>query len=447
MNKGQKIAVVGLARSGLAAIDLLKRQGHRVRATDSGDGWKLRGRAWWLRLRGVPVEIGLHTQAFLDGHDLVITSPGVPEDSPALIFAETAGIPVIGEIELAYRVCSAPIAAITGSNGKTTVTHWTGALLRASGRRVHVCGNNGFPFARHAAGARSAEAVVLEVSSFQLQRTERFRPKVACILNLSPNHLDRHKDMGSYAQAKWKIFQNQGPDDTLILNRDDEGLRSAAGRARSRVWWTSLKEPVEGAYRLKDELILEAGGGRWPLGRVKELPFFGEHQVQNALFAALTAFAMGADPLRIRGAMGRLKSLPHRLEVVRFHRGVLYVNDSKSTTVDSARAAVRAFKGRILLLAGGRDKGAPFETMRECFSERLRGLILYGEAASRIQTALTGCCSTARVETLEEAVEIAARLAEPGDTVLLSPMCASYDQFSDFEARGRAFRGFVRDLA
>lgn len=422
--KNKTVTVVGLGKSGFAAAKFLLERGARVRVTEGGEKQYALERAEYLRGLGASVETGGHTDASVDGSAWVVVSPGVPCTAAPVRRAVKKRIPVISEIELAWHFCPGKIVAVTGSNGKTTTCHLLYRMVRESGRPAVLCGNVGFSFLDALAEIRKNTVVVLELSSFQLEESPSFRPKIAVALNVSPNHLDRHGTMGAYVRAKENIFRNQRGSDLFLYNGRDPVVGKMARKARGR----------------KADFL----AGR-PIFDPENMMLRGAHNFQNAMAAAAAAKACGISSAAIRRAAEKFSTLEHRIEPLGQINGVRFVNDSKSTTVASTRAAILAVEGPIVLIAGGRPKGASFAEIEPLLIERVKQAVLYGEARAKIAESWLRYPNISSEFEFDRAVERAFDQAKPGDTILLSPMCTSFDQFSSFEARGEAFkRAFVR---
>jgi UDP-N-acetylmuramoylalanine--D-glutamate ligase len=436
--------VVGLARSGSAIAALLAERGEIVLGVDSDAP----GEAAGLEDAGVEVSLGVDGTRQLDRARTVIKSPGVPQDAPAIRAARERGLEVTGELELAWRLIPNAFCAVTGTNGKTTTTELIGHLYRTAGMPVAVAGNVGTPLASLAGAIDPGATVVCECSSFQLEDTDYFGPECAVFINLAPDHLDRHGTLEGYLAAKLRIFANQGNDDAAVYNGDTPELRDRdLGGCARRVRFC----PMEGEAADPDcELSLRDGvlfAADDPLIRTDELQLLGSHNVENAMAAAAAALASGLPRDSVADGLRSFAGVRHRLERVRERDGVLYVNDSKATNVASALAGIRAFEGGVRLIAGGRPKRERFDPLVEAVRDRCVAVYLIGEAAER----LAGELEPAGVElivsgSLENAVEAAARAAQPGEVVLLSPACASFDAFKDFEERGDRFRELVEAL-
>lgn len=445
---GSKVLVVGLGASGEAAARLLSAAGARVFVADSAVGPELSRRAEGLGRLRVRVHLGSEDPELVTGVDFLCVSPGVPPSNPLVRTAEAQGIPVYSEIEVGWWGCRTPLVAVTGTNGKTTTTSLVAALLSAAGIPARAVGNIGFPLSA-AVLERGVGALVCEVSSFQLERIELFAPEVAVVTNVAPDHLDRYGgDMRAYLGAKARVFENQGPRDLAVLNADDEGSASLRSGVRGRLAFFSRRVPVrEGAWVEEDRMMLRLGSREEELLPLAELPLPGAHNVENALAAVVAAAALTGNWEGLRAGLRSFRPVEHRLEPCGERDGVLFVNDSKATNVLSVLRAIESYPGRrLVLILGGRDKGADFAPLREPVAAACRAVITLGEAAGKIEAALEGAVRMERAASMEEAVTLAAGLAEKGDVVLLSPACASFDMFRNYEERGRVFKELVRSL-
>lgn len=453
--KGKKVTVIGGARSGLAVARLLAKSGARVFLTERGEATARLTEA--LDELGAAYEFGGHTPRALDA-DFFAVSPGVPSSANIVQQALRGGMPVYSEIEVASWFCRAPIVAITGSNGKTTTTSLTGHLFRTAGRSVIVGGNIGYPFSDYVADAGAEDVVVLEVSSFQLDHVDRFRPRVSVLLNITPDHLDRYdNDFEKYARSKFRIFENQREDDVLVYNVDDEVVRAAAEGAAARglrVLGVSIRQELASGAFLRGtpeaadaRLVLRLGGPEEELLPVDALSLRGQHNLYNALSAAASARVLGVGLDALRTGLHDFRGVPHRLEFVRELDGVRYVNDSKATNVNAVWYALESFREPIVLIAGGRDKGNDYESLKPLVRERVRGLVALGESAEKVLRELGGVAPATRAAgSMEEAIRLAREMARPGDVVLLSPACASFDLFQNYEDRGDTFKRLVNSL-
>jgi UDP-N-acetylmuramoylalanine--D-glutamate ligase len=444
--RGARTTVVGAARSGLAAARLLHTHGADVFVTDSSAlPSEVRSE---LDELGIDYEFGGHTATGFDA-DFLVTSPGVPPTTVMLAGARARDIPVYSEIEVASWFCPAPIIGITGSNGKTTTTSLTGHVLSRSGRRTWVAGNIGLPFAAIADRVEPEDVVVLEVSSFQLEYTATFRPNISVLLNITPDHLDRYDgSMAKYADAKCRICAYQVAGDTLIYNLDDPRLADLAYRtpALDRLGF-SLESRSGAAYVQNDTIHLRLNGKHEPLMQTEQLALRGRHNLYNSLAAAVAARVMEVRSDVVRESLATFEGVPHRLEEIREVHGVRYINDSKATNVNAVWYALESMRDPVVLLAGGRDKGNDYEPLRPLVAEKVKTLISFGEAAPAISEAFGHSVhKSLRARDLQEAVELAAEEALDGEIVLLSPACASFDQFDNYEQRGNAFKRLVNSL-
>jgi UDP-N-acetylmuramoylalanine--D-glutamate ligase len=459
---GRKVTVVGLARSGVAAARLCRREGARVTATDRRTAAELGPAAAELTRAGVALRLGASDPAGLEDAELVVVSPGVPLDLPALRAARARGTPIWGEVELGFRLLphGTPVVGITGTNGKSTTTALTGALLAAH-RPTFTGGNLGTPLCDQLLSGdpiTPAWVVVLELSSFQLESIDRFRAGVGAVLNVTPDHLDRHGGMDAYAAAKGRLFAGQQPGDFAVANARDDRALALAGASRGRRLTFGFGPAAPGA-RCPDG---EPGPGGAPLTlqlapdgasepyRLLNRALRGRHNRENAMAAALCARLAGAPPAAVQAGLDRFPGLPHRLELVAEGRGVEWVNDSKATNVDSTLVGLAAFPPgapRVVLIMGGHGKGAPYAPLRPLFAGRVKALLTIGADAPAVERELGDLAPTEACGTLGGAARRAALLAGPGDVVLLSPACASYDQYRNYEERGEDFRRLAQDLA
>jgi UDP-N-acetylmuramoylalanine--D-glutamate ligase len=445
---GRRVTVVGLARSGVAAALLLHAAGARVSASDAKPMAGLSAEALGLRQTGIRIVAADAAGAGVAGAELVVVSPGVPLDAPQLVRARRAGIPIIGEIELAWRALEADTIAITGTNGKTTTTALTGALLAEQHRAVLVGGNIGTPLALHALTFPADGIVVCEVSSFQLETTEEFQPRVAVVLNVTPDHLDRHRTFEAYLDAKARIFANQTGADCAVLNDDDPVTRTLASRTRADVLWISRRRTLDHGVFVRDGWIAaKLNGHVETICPLSDIFLRGQHNVENVLAATACALWTGLAPDAIRRGIARFRGVPHRIELVRDLHGVQYYNDSKGTNVASTIKALESFSEPIVLIAGGVGKGQDFAPLAAAARGRVRQAIVLGQDGPKIAGALESAGIAVRSAlSIEAALHAARDAAAPGDVVLLSPACASFDMFDNFEHRGDVFRGLVQGL-
>ena len=441
---GRKVLVVGLARSGAAAARLAAREGARVTVTDRRAATELGEAARSLRDAGVSLALGGHDEGDFTTADLVVVSPGVPLALPEIAAARRAGVPVLGEVELAWRMLPGlPVVAITGTNGKSTTTALAGALFQDD-RSAFVGGNLGTPLSELVLSGEPVDVAVLELSSFQLEGIERFRPRVAAILNVTPDHLDRYPDVDAYAAAKARIFENQQPGDVAVANERDPRAMAAARATRGDVVGFGFGPRAPMAARFEgDKLRWTGPSGDPERYLVRSRALRGRHNVENAMAAVACARMMGVPGPAVQRGLDGFPGLPHRLELVAERGGVEWVNDSKATNVDSTVVGLSAFPAgtpSVVLLLGGRGKKAPYAPLRSLFPGRVKALLTLGEDAPAIERELGDLAPTTSCGDLRTAVEHAARIATAGDVVLLSPACASYDQFRNYEERGEAFR-------
>jgi UDP-N-acetylmuramoylalanine--D-glutamate ligase len=442
--EGKRVLVVGLARTGLAAALFCAGRGARVSATDSSPEEKLAEAAAKLRAAGVELELGGHSLELFLRQDLIIQSPGVPAELPQLVAARAQGIPVWSEIELAWRFLRGKLVAVTGSNGKTTTTALLGHIFETAGFPTLVGGNIGTPLISRVDASSEASVTVAEVSSFQLETIAAFRPDIAVWLNLTPDHLDRHASFHTYGQAKARIFENTTEDDAAVLNADDpETLRYAPTRTRVYAF-SRLRTVGQGTYLRGDEIVFRDGEKEIVLLERKDIGLRGEHNVENVLAAACAAHIGGCAPGAIAQGVRTFAGVEHRLEFVVEVGGVEYFNDSKATNVDATLKAIDAFAGNLIIILGGKDKGSDYSVLREPLKRKARLALLIGAASDKIAAQIEGAVPFERVGTLDVAVRRASELARPGDTVLLAPACASFDQFENYEHRGRVFKQLVR---
>jgi UDP-N-acetylmuramoylalanine--D-glutamate ligase len=444
--KGKKVLVVGLGKSGLAAAIFLRRRGAQVTVSDLRSADALSKEIPSLLEAGILVEAGGHGLLTFRRQDLIVVSPGVPLSTPELVQVRNLGLPIIGELELAARFLQGNVLAITGSNGKTTTTTLCGEIFAAAGLDTLVAGNIGLPVIEVVAQSKPDAWSVLEVSSFQLETTQSFHPRIAAILNITPDHLDRHGTFENYRAMKEKIFANQTAEDSLILNGDDPVAQQAASRARSRIFWFSRSKIVRSGAFIANGTIVFRGSeqaGLIPVVPVADIPLKGEHNVENVLAAVCAACVANISPEVIARAIASFHAVEHRLEFVTSIQGVDYYNDSKATNVDATAKAIASFPGNIHLILGGKDKNSDYTQLNSLLRERVKVVYTIGSAAEKIEGQIAGVTKLIHAGTLEAAVDQAATQAEAGDVVLLAPACSSFDQFENYEQRGRVFKKAV----
>ncbi len=420
--KNKKVTVIGLGESGLAAVELLSRAGSIVRVTDFARSEQTKQAAAELILKGVAVELGGHTNEFIDDADLIVVSPGVPPDIPVLEQARNSNIKIISEIELGFLYCKSKIIAVTGTNGKSTVVSLLNEIFNQAGLKAVVCGNISPAFCNVVNRTGTDTTLIMEVSSYQLEFIEKFHPKISIILNITPDHLDHHRCFDKYIRTKMRIFENQQEEDYLIINNE----------VRNYLKETKEIKPQILTYSVCDKII--------DLDKVR---LKGRHNQENILAAVLGAKACGIALEHIARALSEFKGLPHRLEYFLNYKGIDFVNDSKATNVEAVLSALEAIEAPIILIAGGMDKELNYGLARKRVKEKVKLLILIGQAKGSIKKALKGVCSLKEASGMEEAVRIACSQAQSKDTVLLSPMCSSFDMFDNFEHRGDVFKSIV----
>jgi UDP-N-acetylmuramoylalanine--D-glutamate ligase len=446
--QGKRALVVGLARSGRAAARILSRKGAVVTVTDTRPPASFPEEIPELTRLKIGLELGLHRDQTFLRQDLIVVSPGVPWDLPQLEAARQRQIPVLPEIEVASWFLQGSLLGITGSNGKTTTTSLLGRMLESSGFPTFVGGNIGVPLISAVEQARHDSLLVAELSSFQLEAIRSFRPHVAVLLNLSQNHLDRHHSYEAYVGAKARIFQNQTAEDYAILNADDpEVMNLAPAIASQKIFFSRTRDLPDGVFVSKGHIIYRVGNLERILWEASDVRLRGDFNVDDVLAASAAACVVGAEFGAIRQSVREFKGVEHRLEFVRQIHRVDFYNDSKATSVDATAKALTAFHKGVHLILGGKDKGAPYTPLRPLLKDRVSEVLLIGEAADKIAKDLEGAVEIVRAGDLETAVRKAFNVGLPGDAVLLAPACASFDQFHDYEERGRVFKDLVADLA
>src|SRR6267142_2061791 len=446
--KDKRVLVVGLGKSGVASALFLKSRGARITVSDTKPEAELRNEILLLLDHGITVETGGHGDRTFRGQDLIVVSPGVPFDAPQLEQARALGEPVIGEVELAAQFLSGPIVAITGANGKTTTTTLAGEIIAAGKFPTLVGGNIGTPAISFADQARPDTWTVLEVSSFQLETIVSFRPRIGVILNITPDHLDRHKTFANYINAKARIFENQQVGDFTVLNADDPTTAGLADRTRAQLVWFSRKKEVEkGSFVRGGHVLFRDGKSEREIMPLSEIPLKGAHNLENVLAGVSIGALVGCQPGQIREAVRNFKAVEHRLEFVAKVAGVDYYNDSKATNVDATIKALESFPANIHLILGGKDKGSDYTVLNDLLRQRVKRVYTIGAAAEKIESHIKGAAEVVHAETLDNAIRCATAVAQPGDIVLLAPACASFDQFQSYNHRGRVFKEVVYALA
>ncbi len=447
--KGKNVLVIGAAVTGMPVVIELLKLGANIILNDFKKEDELGGIIDQLHKLNVRTILGGHPVELADQCDFVVISPGVPTDIPLVEKVKSLNKEVISEIELAYRLTNTPIAAITGTNGKTTTTALLGEIMKASGTKTFVTGNIGHPMISEVANSDIDDVFVLEVSSFQLESTTKFKPKVSALLNITPDHLNRHKTMENYIEAKCRVFINQDENDFTILNRDDTLTSKLINQPKSKVLLFSRMEEIrQGAFVRDNSIYIRVEDKEEFIINIDDIYIPGKHNLENALAASLIAYCLGVAPNVIAKVLNEFKGVEHRVEFVEEINGVIYYNDSKGTNTDASIKAIEAMKRPIILIAGGMDKGSEFDEFIKAFKNKVKVLILLGETADKIEKIARqyNFVNTHKVKSLEEAVQKSAEIAETGDCVLLSPACASWDMFKNYEERGTYFKKFVSGL-
>jgi len=445
--KDRRISILGMARSGTAVAQLVRKYGAIPFVSEMKSAERVETEIRTLEDQGISYEVGGHTERAMREVDFFIVSPGIPATAPFMQEIERRHLPVFSEIEVTSWLCPATIAAITGTNGKSTTTALTAHILNVAGKKAVATGNIGSPFAHDVVVLSDRDYAVVEVSSFQLERIETFKPKVAAILNITPDHLDRYKLLEKYAEAKYRIADAQDENDYRVLNADDEVLATAKFWGTPRIIHFSTKQSVaEGVFVKDGELVYALEGRSGTICRTNELGVPGPHNVANCAAAAAMTLVLGLDPSDIARGLKSFKGIEHRIEYVAEINGVRYINDSKATNVDSVYVALQSFDRPLIVIMGGRDKAGDFTRLAPLMAGRVKEIILIGEATEKIAAQLSGVVKMERAGNIYTAVEMASNHAVQGDVVMLSPACASFDQFRDFEDRGEKFKEAVRAL-
>ncbi|MFQ6067658.1 MAG: UDP-N-acetylmuramoyl-L-alanine--D-glutamate ligase [bacterium] len=443
--KGKKVLVLGMGISGMGAARLLKEAGARVTVNELEDSQEMRARAEEFEKNGIKVILGSHPFEILHGQELIILSPGISLQLPVVHEAQKLHIPIMGELELASRfLTDRSLIAITGTNGKTTTTILIEKILKKAHKDVKIAGNIGVPLSEVVRG--TGKIIVTEVSSFQLETIERFSPFISCILNISPDHLDRHRDLGHYIWLKSRILINQKSDGFTILNRDDPHVYPLRRKTRAEPVFFSQKEPLEKGVFLRGTHIIRKFKAEEVVVSTHEVGFAGSHNLENILSAIAIASLCRVETEAVRETLLEFKGLPHRCEAVARIRGVDFINDSKATNEEAVKSCLESIAQPIILIMGGKHKGANFFALKNVIKKKVKRLILLGEAKTIIKTQLDTICPLLEVENMRVAVREAFNGAQKGDCVLLSPACTSFDQFKNYEERGKVFKEEVRKL-
>ncbi|HBA26166.1 MAG TPA: UDP-N-acetylmuramoyl-L-alanine--D-glutamate ligase [Nitrospinae bacterium] len=444
--KNKNTLVVGLARSGVSAANLLHKLGANVTVTDEKGEDELLENIKRLS-KGVSLKLGGHDSVNINEIDLTIISPGVPWDSPFLNKLRRKGIRIMSEVEFAFQQLQAPFIAITGTNGKTTTTTLTGDMLKRGGKKVFVGGNIGNPLCEEVLNGGNSELVLSEISTFQMEGIETFKPYISAILNITPDHLDRHESMDEYIELKKRVFINQDENDYMILNLDDEIAAGFSTEVRGKkVFFSRLKEVENGAFVREDKIIFKNDGREETVCSLKDLKLIGVHNIENTLASVAISGICGISGKIMRDVISEFKGIKHRMELVREIRGIRFINDSKGTNVGATVKSLQSFNEPIILIAGGKDKGSDYLPLKGLIEDRVKFLILIGDAKKKIAKNLNGFKNRIEADTLENAVKEGYKRAKSGDIVLLSPACASFDMFRDYEDRGEQFKEIVNGL-
>lgn len=444
--KDKRVLVVGAARSGISTMKVLKHLGAEVTLNDIKTKEQVGDLYKELEAQADRLILGQHPQE-LKGYELLVLSPGVPTDLPFINKARALGVEIIGELELAYQNCKGTFVGITGTNGKTTTTSLVGEIFKAANRKYAVVGNIGVPAISEALKADAETTMVTELSSFQLESIKNFRPSVATILNLTPDHLNRHKTMAAYVDAKCRIFENQGSEDVLLLNYDNEATRMLADKASSKVVFFSRKVCLDqGVFVEDDSIVIIDGDQRFFVGNVSDIFIPGPHNLENVLAAVGLSYFSGIELGVVMDAVKHFKGVVHRVEFVDVVKNITFYNDSKGTNPDATIQAVRAMNKPTILIAGGMDKGSDFNELIQSFGPEIKSLVLLGETKDLIEETARkhGFNHIVKVENMAQAVEKSFELAQADYNVLLSPACASWDMYESYEVRGDEFKALVR---
>ncbi len=448
--KNKRVLVVGLGKSGKSAALFLHERGAKVTVSDSRSAEALAGEIPALLDAGIMVETGGHGLLTFRRQDLIVVSPGVPYDTPELKQVRAFGLPIIGELELASRFLQGQVVAITGSNGKTTTTSLLGKIFADAGGPTLVGGNIGTPVIDLIAQSTPLTTSVIEVSSFQLETVVEFRPHIAVVLNITPDHLDRHRTFENYAAMKARITAQQTPEDFFVLNAEGKPTQMLAAHTKAQVFWFSGRRQIkQGAFVHGESIVFlpREGAKPEPVMPLADIPLKGAHNVENVLAAVCAAKLGGVSAESIRSSVAKFKAVEHRLEFVAKIRDILFFNDSKATNVDATKKALEAFPGGVHLILGGKDKNSDYTELADLIRARVKVVYTIGSAAEKIERHLAGVVKIVSAGMLDVAVRQATQLAVAGDVVLLAPACASFDQFTSYEHRGRVFKGLVKGLA
>ncbi|OGV97308.1 MAG: UDP-N-acetylmuramoylalanine--D-glutamate ligase [Nitrospinae bacterium RIFCSPLOWO2_02_FULL_39_110] len=444
--RNKNVLVVGLARSGVSAANLLCKLGAKVTITDEKRESELSENIRKLT-KGIYLKLGGHNGVDIANVDLVVISPGVPWDSPFLNRIRENGIRIISEVELAFKYIKAPLIAVTGTNGKTTTTTLIGEMLKKDDRNVFVGGNIGNPMCEEVLNGSSSELILSEISTFQMEGIETFKPHISVILNITPDHMDRHKSMTEYIALKKRVFINQNTRDYTVFNMDDKITAALSNEGKGeRIFFSRIREVDNGAFVRGNNIIFRRNRKEEIVSTLKDLKIIGVHNIENTLASVAVGGICDIPPRLMREVISEFSGIPHRMEFVREIEGIKFINDSKGTNVGATIKSIESFNEPIILIAGGKDKGSDYLPLKPLIEDRVKFLILIGEAKKKMASVMNGFRNILNAESFEEAVNEAFDKAEKGDVVLLSPACASFDMFRDYEDRGEQFRKIVESL-
>lgn len=441
--KDRKVLVVGMGRTGKALCDFLLEKGAKIMLSEINERVEIPEE---IRDRAIHIELGRHTVHTFEKADLIVVSPGIPIHIEPILKAKKKGVRVIAEIELAFLELRGKIVGITGSNGKSTTVSLTHKIISDSGRRAYLCGNIGNPFISFVKNSRDEDIYVVELSSFQLEGIEKFRPKISSILNITPDHLDRHKEFNEYVKAKKRVFINQYEEDFAVINLDDPVCSEFKKEIKARLYFFSRKRELERGAFVREGKIYYKDEEESKIMEVEKIPLIGVHNLENVLASITISVLSGVEKSGIERSVMEFRGLEHRMEYAGRVGNVVFYNDSKATNVDASLKSIQSFVGDIIVIMGGRDKGGDFSILKDEIKKRVRGIVLIGEAKSKIKKALSDICEMKEAKDMESAVKFAFEMAQPSGIVILAPGCASFDMFENFEHRGRVFKEEILKL-
>lgn len=441
--KDRKVLVVGMGRTGKALCDFLLEKGAKIMLSEINERVEIPEE---IRDRAIHIELGRHTVHTFEKADLIVVSPGIPMHIEPILKAKKKGVRVIAEIELAFLELRGKIVGITGSNGKSTTVSLTHKIISDSGRRAYLCGNIGNPLISFVKNSRDEDIYVVELSSFQLEGIEKFRPKISSILNITPDHLDRYKEFNEYVKAKKRVFINQYEEDFAVINLDDPVCSEFKKEIKARLYFFSRKRELERGAFVREGKIYYKDEEESKIMEVEKIPLIGVHNLENVLASITISVLSGVEKSGIERSVMEFRGLEHRMEYAGRVGNVVFYNDSKATNVDASLKSIQSFVGDIIVIMGGRDKGGDFSILKNEIKKRVRGIVLIGEAKSKIKKALSDICEMKEAEDMESAVKFAFEMAQPSGIVILAPGCASFDMFENFEHRGRVFKEEILKL-